>query len=143
MVQTENTSHKWPHTMVSTPVHCRQRNARARETERTTKTMEPVNPHTCQLVSREMPDTIRRIPGGLRERGGLKKRAESMCQCPVELGHPKTGVPMASVVIIVATWTTLLCKLDNNVGSHKRLSIKVRHSILSILGALKFDESKA
>jgi hypothetical protein len=59
-------------------------------------------------------------------------------------GRPAgAGWAMASVVIIVATWTTLLCKLDNNVGSHKRLSIKVRHSILSILGALKFDESKA
>jgi hypothetical protein len=48
-----------------------------------------------------------------------------------------------SVIIIVATRATLLGKLDDNVRSHKRLAIEVCYSILSVLGALKFDKSKA
>jgi hypothetical protein len=44
---------------------------------------------------------------------------------------------------VVAAWATFLSKLNDDVGSHEGLAIKVCYGIFSILRALELDKSEA
>ena len=65
--------------------------------------------HTCQLVSRETPETMIRIPGGLRDRGALDIRQKLDCAYQM-----RSCSPVVSFFIIFATRPTFFGELDYN-----------------------------
>jgi hypothetical protein len=102
---------------------------------------------TCQLVSREMPETIKRTPVGLRGRGplrgGLSEKSEGEFLICSEICIP-------SLFVYVASRTGLLCKLNHNAAkevsqpkvqifmglvliAHERFAVKVVQSVFCIL----------
>ena len=103
---------------------------------------------TCQLVSRETPETIRRIPTGLRERGALREKERF--QILLANGALSLVIPIPSFIVNFTTWSTFFGKLDNNtfkagsvnfmyyqignvLDAHERFSVEIVHSVLSIL----------
>lgn len=106
--------------------------------------------HTCQLVSRETPETMRRMPGGLRDRGALReweRKGESRSAC-VHL-YP-VSIPMISIAFVdIAAGSALFCEFNDDTefnistgikmsmvhsrNAHERLSVQVVDRIFGIL----------
>lgn len=70
---------------------------------------QPENVRTCQLVSREIPETIRRIPGGLRERTAPLKKM----RCQFSFNSVVPSVPMPLFMILPAR-ATFFGKFDHD-----------------------------
>lgn len=63
--------------------------------------------HTCQLVSRETPETMIRMPGGRRDLGALQKYEESDFNFPLS-----SSIPIVSLFVMFTARSTLFSELD-------------------------------